>query len=179
MLVYMLRWVFSLHVYVSIKNKVALVPIEKTFGSCLKKWIHPMYKQNNDIIKSNVTQYFWNQAFILEQSYLTSSISGYPFSPVSMSMIIIPRLYMSDLNVICLAPKNSGAKYPLHEYLYNIIDQWEKDLYYFMDNQKKELPRVIESLHSSNHFWSNSPALHFMEAPRQAEINNFRCHIFI
>ena len=57
---------------------------------------------------------FWSSDFIYELVALTSTIDAYPFFPVSISVIMTPRAYMSILNVISPL-KNSGAKYPLHE----------------------------------------------------------------
>jgi hypothetical protein len=45
-----------------------------------------------------------------------SLVSGIPLCPVTISMIIAPKLYMSDLTDILPQPKRfSGAQYPLHQ----------------------------------------------------------------
>jgi hypothetical protein len=59
---------------------------------------------------------------IHEKKNLTLLISGALLNPVTSSIIMMPRLYTSDLTDILPFSRYSGAVYPLHENILTVVE---------------------------------------------------------
>ena len=104
------------------------------------------------------------------------------FCPVVISMISMPKLYISDRVEISPLYRYSGAIYPLESMNVNVIVKIMGDtnaIYSVIRKPNNGMPTLLLNLLCSHNIYCVYSGLFFTKESRQAEIRNFWHHVII